>query len=225
MVTAVQTRHYEEPAFDRAEILRYATCRQEPSFEMNAVLEGCLSEIKGKLSCQVCFCEFPVCHDGVDLDLSFMRTSSADLARNLQGCEKIVVFGATVGLAIDRLIARYGHISPVKALFFQAIGAERIEAVCDLFCADIQREYAACGYQAGARFSPGYGDFPLSAQRDIFRVLDCPRKIGLSLNSSLLMSPSKSVTAIIGLSREKICGDHRRCGDCHQENCEFRSKK
>ena len=136
-----------------------------------------------------------------------------------------VVFGATVGLAIDRLIARYGHISPVKALFFQAIGAERIEAVCDLFCADIQREYAACGYQAGARFSPGYGDFPLSAQRDIFRVLDCSRKIGLSLNSSLLMSPSKSVTAIIGLSREKICGDHRRCGDCHQENCEFRSKK
>lgn len=225
MVTAVQIRHYEEPSFDRSEILRYAACRQEPSSEMNDVLESCLSEIKGKLSCQVCFCVFPIWHDGEELDLSFMRTSSADLARKLQGSEKIVLFGATVGLGIDRLIARYGHISPAKALFFQAIGAERIESVCNLFCADIQREYAACGYQTGPRFSPGYGDFPLSAQRDIFRVLDCSRKIGLSLNSSLLMSPSKSVTAIIGLSRERICGDRRCCGDCGQENCEFRSKK
>lgn len=50
------------------------------------------------------------------------------------------------------------------------------------------------------RFSPGYGDLPINMQKDIFAALDCPRKIGLSLNESLLMSPSKSVTAIIGVS-------------------------
>ena len=51
------------------------------------------------------------------------------------------------------------------------------------------------------RFSPGYGDLPLSMQTDIFRVLDCPRKVGLTLNNSLLMSPSKSVTAIMGIHK------------------------
>ena len=39
-------------------------------------------------------------------------------------------------------------------------------------------------------------------QKDIFAALDCPRKISLSLNESLLMSPSKSVTAIIGISAQ-----------------------
>lgn len=52
------------------------------------------------------------------------------------------------------------------------------------------------------RFSAGYGDLPLEVQKDIFRVLDCPRKIGLTLNDSLLMSPTKSVTAIVGIEDE-----------------------
>ena len=49
------------------------------------------------------------------------------------------------------------------------------------------------------RFSAGYGDFPLSAQKEIFGMLDCARQIGLTLNDSLLMSPTKSVTSIVGL--------------------------
>ena len=49
------------------------------------------------------------------------------------------------------------------------------------------------------RFSPGYGDLPLDVQRPLFAALDVPRKIGVSLTDSLLMAPSKSVSAIIGI--------------------------
>ena len=80
-------------------------------------------------------------------------------------------------------------------MFFQAIGAERIESLCDAFCAEREAE----GLRLRPRFSPGYGDLPLELQRDLFRGLDCSRKIGLTLNESLLMSPSKSVTAIAGI--------------------------
>ena len=55
------------------------------------------------------------------------------------------------------------------------------------------------GKTLAARFSPGYGDLPLEFQREIFRALDVPRRIGVSLGSSCLMSPSKSVTAIVGI--------------------------
>ena len=51
------------------------------------------------------------------------------------------------------------------------------------------------------RDSPGYGDFPLEAQREILVILDTPRKIGVSLTDSLLMVPSKSVSAVIGVAR------------------------
>ena len=130
------------------------------------------------------------------LDLGFARTNSRDLAKNLDGCEHAVVFCATVGHGIDRLIRKYSVVSPAKAVVLQGLGAERIEALCDLFCAELE----ANGSTTRPRFSPGYGDLSLELQRDIFRLLDCQRQIGVTLGDSLLMSPSKSVTAIIGVT-------------------------
>ena len=78
---------------------------------------------------------------------------------------------------------------------FDALATERIEALCDVFCEDIEKEYG----KTRPRFSAGYGDLPLELQREIFSVLDCPKSIGLTLTDSLLMSPSKSVTAIVGI--------------------------
>ena len=89
------------------------------------------------------------------------------------------------------------------ALCLQAIGSERAEALCDAFCNDMASEYTKYGKVLRPRFSAGYGDLPLSLQRDITGVLQTPKNIGISLNESLLMSPSKSVTAIIGIKGEK----------------------
>jgi cobalamin-dependent methionine synthase I len=114
-----------------------------------------------------------------------------------------VVFAATVGLEPDRLIARYGRLRPTKALLVQAIGAERIEAVCDAFCADIANQAAERGLYATRRFSPGYGDLPLSFQADLFSLLACEKAIGLTLTGSGMMVPTKSVTALIGVATQE----------------------
>ena len=134
-----------------------------------------------------------------------------------------VLFGATVGLELDRLIARHSRLQPVKALTFQAIGAERVEALCDAFCADIRRQVQEQGCCTKMRFSPGYGDVPLTLQRDIFRVLDCARQIGLTLNGSLLMTPSKSVTAIVGIGGGQQQPDKEKCSACAKGDCTFRN--
>ena len=112
------------------------------------------------------------------------------------------MFAATVGLELDRLIARHSRLSPARALALQAYGAERIESLCDAFLRNVQSECASEGITLRPRFSPGYGDLPLSFQRTLFETLDCARKIGLTLNESLLMSPTKSVTAIVGLTHK-----------------------
>ncbi|MBR3258643.1 MAG: vitamin B12 dependent methionine synthase, partial [Eggerthellaceae bacterium] len=46
---------------------------------------------------------------------------------------------------------------------------------------------------------PGYGDLPLEVQPDLLGLLDASRRLGITLSDSLLMSPTKSVTAIVGL--------------------------
>lgn len=184
-----------EPPLDRREAQRYAGAR-ELSPEQASLFEECVAELLPLLSYKVCWRFFPVAANGCELDLGFATVTSKSLSANLAGCGKLLLFAATVGIAPDRLVAKYGRISPVKALFCQAIGAERIEALCDMFCKEIASQEGTLR----PRFSPGYGDLPLELQSQIFSVLDCNRKIGLSLTSSLLMTPTKSVTALAGIN-------------------------
>lgn len=194
-------RCYDAPPWNKREILRYAGVKGEVP-ELNALLEECLKEVAHKLSYRVCYCELPVVCRGEELRIGAIKTSSEALKRNLAGCESAVVFAATVGVEIDRQIARASATSPAKALLLGAVGAERVEALCDVFEAELSAQKTEVGEALRPRFSPGYGDLPLEVQREIFAMLECPRKIGVTLTECLLMSPSKSVTAIIGVTRK-----------------------
>ncbi len=198
MTEKILTRVYPSPPIDRREVLRYAGEGKDSS-EVLELLEGVITECADLISPTVCYTELEIKMTDSGLDLGFAVTDSMALAKCLEGCRKIILFAATVGGKIDRLMAKYAVTSATKALLLQALGAERIEALADAFSRDLEKEAEARGYTATPRFSPGYADFPLSLQRDIFRVLDCSRKIGLTLNDSLLMSPTKSITAVIGL--------------------------
>ena len=195
-MSAVYVKEYTAPPLDRREILRYL--RTETAGEtLERELNEALKEALPVLSYRLCYAEFALGMAQGEIDLGFARVASRDLAKNLAGCTHVVVFAATLGVGLDRLIARYSNLSPIRALCLQAIGAERIEALCDCFCTDLR--YASFGGRVHARFSPGYGDLPLDFQRHIFRVLEPPRRIGLTLNESLLMSPTKSVSALVGI--------------------------
>lgn len=219
----IYTKFYELGDFDMREILRYAGSK-----EVGAVTElarSCIAEAVPMCRGSVCWCEVDVGISCGEVDLSFAKTDSRALAKNLGGCRRAVIFGATVGLEADRLIKRYSRLDTARAVMLQAIGAERIEALCDAFCADIEENVAERGLFTRPRFSPGYGDLPLEIQRDFVRVLDCRRKIGVTLNESLLMSPSKSVTAIIGLS-DKPCGvTSGDCVYCGKRDCAYRKEE
>ena len=194
----VFVKAYAAPPVDHREIWRYAGAAHANEAQQ-ALLQACLAELSDQAVFRVCYREFPISCEGDTVDLSFAKVTSPALARCLAGCGSAVVFAATVGTAIDRLITRYSAVSPARALLLDAIGTERVEALCDVFCRELAAEKGSLGLCTRPRFSPGYGDLALSLQREIFGVLDCPRKIGLSLGQDLIMSPSKSVTAIVGI--------------------------
>ena len=224
---------YSEPPFRMEEILRYAGAGGSGQEDILRLAEECAGLTRGRLSFRVCWREFPVTSDETGMDLGFARTDAASLRRRLAGCDRAVLFAATVGLEMDRLIVRYSAVSPARALMLQAVGAERIESLCDLFCEETARRAAREGRRTRPRFSPGYGDLPLELQRDIFRALDCQRAIGLTLNESLLMSPSKSVTALIGIGpdtgKAKETADvpdaSGGCAGCGEIDCPYRKER
>lgn len=198
----IAVKRYTLPAVDTREVLRYMGCAKVDT-ETELLLQDALTECQGVFDgAAVCFTELAIKNDAEGLFLEGVLIESRDLARALLGCDRALLFGATVGIGIDRLITRYSHLSPARALCLQAIGAERVEALCDAFCAERAEELRLSGERLLPRFGAGYGDLSLAVQAQWFRILDCPKYIGLSLNESLVMSPSKSVTAIAGILKE-----------------------
>ncbi len=133
---------------------------------------------------------------GDTCDLGAFEMHSRDLAVHLAGCKRVILFAATIGTQIDREIQKHTRLSPHRAYELQQEGTREIERFCDALCQELAKEQRAT---LRMRFSPGYGDLSLAVQRDVFRVLEPARRIGLCLNDSCVMSPSKSVTAFVGV--------------------------
>ena len=199
MMGAINLCTINLPPIDRREVLRYAGVRCGDGAEYSGALDQLEQILSPRLSPKACYIELPLKAEGNLLEIGNISIESASLAAHLSGCKAVVLIAVTVGVALDREISRLGASSPLKQLLADAIGTERVEAACDALCQRISAELSGEGRRLTSRFSAGYGDLPLSLQRQIFAVLDCPRQIGLTLNESLLMSPTKSVTAIVGI--------------------------
>lgn len=124
--------------------------------------------------------------------------TSKSLRRHLAGCHAAYLACGTLGATFDAFQRKVSAVSGADAFIVQAIGAAMIEKWMDEAGDAIRMELHA-GESLVPRYSPGYGDFGLSAQRELLELLDAPRKVGVSLTGSLLMTPSKSVSAVIGV--------------------------
>ena len=191
-MAVVFVNYYPQPPLPVKEIMRYAKFGGDA---LPPEAEACLQSLPAVCG-RVCWAAFDVAPTPTGLDLGFAKTDSEQLKKNLSGCPKAVLFAATAGVEFDRLVMKYERLSPARALWYQSIGAACVESVCDLFCAETQALFG----KTKPRFSPGYGDLPLEMQTEIFRALQPEKHIGVTLNENLFMTPTKSVTAIVGIS-------------------------
>ncbi len=142
---------------------------------------------------------FPV-EDGAVGSGGLRLEISGKLARHMDGCHAAYLVCGTLGAGFDTFQRRASVTSGVDALAVQAIGAALIEKFMDSIENDIRAELFP-GESLVQRYSPGYGDFPLAAQRTLLDLLDAPRTVGVALTDTLLMVPSKSVSAVIGVKK------------------------
>lgn len=127
----------------------------------------------------------------------------SSLAEHLEGCRDVYLVCGTIGAGFDAMQRRVSATSASDTLILQAIGAAMIEKLMDHAENEISGELAE-GESLTPRYSPGYGNFPLDAQRTMLDLLDTPRRIGVSLTGTMLMVPSKSVSAVIGVKPSQV---------------------
>jgi len=159
--------------------------------------------------------------DSRSIEFGGISVSSVTLAGHLNGCSRVVLLAATLGAKADVLIRKYSVLDMEKTLIAQKVSAAMIETYID----EIQNEFLQTQELKElfpvTRYSPGYGDFDLVYQKDILNLLDASR-IGLSLTDGFMLTPSKSVTAVIGFSKEQKqtllkCGESFGCAVCEDK--------
>lgn len=185
---------------DRKEVLRYLGYRgSQPSAEMTEMISDCIRQLEEAIVPAFVYRRFPVVfHDDGTMDIADMHIRSEGLFRNLKGCSAVYMTACTIGPGCDRLIRRAEVTSMSRAAVFQAAGSAMAEDLCDRVNEEIRIREEKEGNVLRPRFSPGYGDLPLELQRDFMRILNMSKECGITLTDTLLMIPSKSVTAFIG---------------------------
>jgi hypothetical protein len=207
---------------DRAEILMYlGTPSLTP--DLDAVLEQCIESLCKAAQPRTIYRVLPVAHTETGVTLGGLPLQGADIALHLTGCKEAVLLGVTLSAPVDALIRRAEIADMTQAVMYDAVAGAAVEAVCNQLEAQIRQKHPYPYYTA--RFSAGYGDFPITQQGDLVRLLDAPRRIGLTVTPHQTLLPMKSVTAVMGMSQEPVkdarrfcCGNS--CAECpYHETC------
>ena len=140
-------------------------------------------------------------NDGQNISLDEQTTfSSKKLSVFLNGCREAMFMGATAGNPIMEAIREKTNRGDLAAaVVYDATASEMTDAALDWIMAYINRQLRRESRQLlPRRFSAGYADFALENQKQIFEKLQL-EKIGVTLTSSFILLPEKSVTAIGGI--------------------------
>ena len=207
-----------------------------PEDNMVEIIDSCIEDVVKNSELRAAWDRFPLkgTESRGEFFIGDLKVASKDLGKNLTDCHEVFLMGATIGIGVDRLIARAMVSDVSKAAIYQAIGAAYIEDYCDYINAEIRAIACNENCKTQPRYSPGYGDLSLDYQKDIARLLNLSKNVGISLSESKIMSPSKSVTAIIGVKEmseevDSFAGDEgtetRKCQFCQKTDCQYRERK
>lgn len=206
--------------FNRREALRYLRARPDDK-EAQILVDTVYLKLRNEVQARHVLNKTKIQVDAEGVTLACgARFTSRDLAAHLKGCEEALLLGATLGSRVDAAIRRLSLGSVAEGAAAQAVAAALIESYCD----EVQARFDTGGLAQRPRFSPGYGDWDLAEQRLLFPVLNCAKLIGLTLTDGCMMAPSKSVTAVIGLSTDVQCV-WNKCMTCGNVNCPYRASE
>lgn len=204
----------------KSEIMRFLG----ETVKKNTVLENLIDEklelvmkqanIKGSFVLK----KMSVCNNVISIANSSYPTRK--LSKNLSDCHSVIIFSLTAGSGIDRLMNSLVS-KPAGEYVVSSIGSALIESYADFFNTEIKKYFESKKQFTRPRFSPGYGDFSIDAQKDIISMTDASHLCGIYLTEALMLTPVKSVTGIIGISDIDRKCSLSGCEVCEKTDCKL----
>lgn len=154
--------------------------------------------------------ELPV----VRLEGTALELRGHSIAKHLRGAVAVGVLAVTIGMGVEQELRRLSLTDTVAQVVFDSSGSALVERAADAAEASLMAAAHERGLYTNSRFSPGYGDLPMSTQPVLLAAVDAQRKLGITLSPALLMTPTKSVTAVVGMFETPQPTGHVSCAGC-----------
>lgn len=211
-------------SINRAEVLRYLGYKGIGADEtINSLINECEAEVLKAAVPRYVYRVVDVTQvdEGVRLEGTSVTLKGNSIKEHLKGCNKAALIAVTISDGIDRMLRIMQASDLARAVISDSISSAAIEQVCDKVEAVIKEELPE--YNQTFRFGIGYGDLPLSQQGEFLKILNAPRLIGLNVGKTDMMTPTKSVTAVIGLTTGEVSSQKKGCMSCNLKGtCRFR---
>lgn len=210
---------------DKEEVLRYLGYKDNAIDKCTEdILNASIIEIQSISDMSYIYTVLPIkkTKDKILLYNSILKLTGEDILRHLKDSDKLALMATSLGFEVEKKIKQYSISNLTKGVIFDACATTMVEALCDYVEKDIEALAIKEGYQITSRYSPGYGDLPLSVQPDILSSLNAEKLIGLTVTDNFILLPRKSITAFIGFTKQGPQME-KNCSNCHlYENCEYR---
>lgn len=209
---------------DRKEAFRYLGIKDTPDIATIQLANECEKMLLSEMTPKFCWIYADISEhasDKITLTGYKLALTGNDVSAHLEGCSGVVLLGATLGNSVDMLLRKVQAQDMAKAVILDAMASAVIEQVCN----EAEREIAEklVNKHFVWRFSPGYGDFPLDVQKDFLTALNAQKVIGLCANQSGMLTPTKSVTAVIGVHEKSVQNKKYSCESCNmRDRCNYR---
>ena len=208
---------------NKGEAARYLGYRDSlPDINMTKLILQAELELLSVMKPRFCYKIFDLNREqGLYLAGTSLELKGESIANHLSDCEKAVVLCVTLSDGVDKLLRKHEVENMVNALIVDALSNAAIEQVCDEAEQRILKELSDWSHTW--RFGVGYGDFPLTTQKQLLEIMEAGKRIGLTATDSCILVPRKSVTCVIGLHHGTLEEQKKSCEKCHlQAECEYR---
>jgi len=160
--------------------------------------------------------------DGVKIGDTDVVLQGEDIKKHLAGCSECYIICVTAGMEADGFIRSMLAVDTVRGMLADGCATAAVESCCDCLENRLREKLKAEEKYLTWRYSPGYGDFPFTQQPQILSLVQAAKFAGVTCNESCIMTPSKSVTAVMGIASEKPRGRRVKCDSCpNKNNCNF----
>jgi hypothetical protein len=146
------------------------------------------------------------------------------LSSLLPQARELAVAICTIGPRLEQQVTNYtSQGEPLRGTLLDGIGSAAVDSLTEEVCKLIAAEALSRGYETSSPINPGMPGLPIAKQRQLLKLVPA-REIGVSLTSSGIMAPRKSVSIVMGIGPQMAKWTRAEiCARCHlKKTCPYR---